>query len=70
MFRFADASWLWALTLVPILAFLAWTAARSRARALERFADSQLVRKLTESVDVAARRWKTGRRFAVSARTS
>lgn len=58
MFRFADAPWLWALGLLPVLMLLAWTAARSRARALERFAESELVRKLTESVDPVARRWK------------
>lgn len=59
MFRFADPEWLWASTLVPVLAALAWTAARSRRRALERFAESALVEKLTESVDPVARRWKT-----------
>lgn len=63
MFRFADAPWLWALGLLPVLVLLAWTAGRSRARALERFAESELVRKLTESVDPAARRWKTALRI-------
>jgi Ca-activated chloride channel family protein len=63
MFRFADPPWLWALSLLPVLLLLAWTAARSRIRALERFAESELVRKLTESVDPVARRWKTALRL-------
>lgn len=58
MFRFADVSWLWALTLLPVFGALVWTATRSRRRALEEFADSELVHKLTESVDLQARRWK------------
>lgn len=63
MFRFADPRWLWALGLLPVLVLLAWTAARSRRRALERFADAELVRKLTDSVSLAARRWKTALRL-------
>lgn len=63
MFRFADPRWLWALGLLPVLALLAWTAARSRRRALERFADAELVRRLTASVDLVARRWKTALRL-------
>lgn len=62
MFRFADASWLWALALLPVFVLLIWSAARSRRRALERFADSELVEKLTESVDLRARRWKAALR--------
>ncbi len=58
MFRFADVNWLWALTLLPVFVFLVWTAARARRRALEQFADSDLVEKLTDSVDLQARRWK------------
>ena len=58
MFRFADVSWLWALTLLPVFVLLVWTAARSRRRALEQFAESDLVEKLTDSVDLQARRWK------------
>ncbi|MDX1495719.1 MAG: VWA domain-containing protein, partial [Longimicrobiales bacterium] len=58
MFRFADVTWLWALLLLPVFVFLVWTAARSRRRALERFADTGLVDKLTASVDLRARRWK------------
>lgn len=63
MFRFADPAWLWALSLLPVLVLLAWIAARSRARALERFAESELVRKLTESVNPAARLWKAALRI-------
>lgn len=59
MFRFADPQWLWGLTLVPVLGALAWAASRGRRKALERFAESELIEKLTESVDVVARRWKT-----------
>lgn len=58
MFRFADPAWLWALALLPVFVLLVWMAARSRRRALERFADPELVRKLTGSVDFTARRWK------------
>ena len=63
MFRFNDPQWLWALGLLPLLLLLAWTAARSRRRALERFADAELVRKLTGSVHLGARRWKTALRL-------
>ncbi|MDA0327969.1 MAG: VWA domain-containing protein [Gemmatimonadetes bacterium] len=58
MFRFADIAWLWALGLVPMLVALMWVAARSRRRALDRFGESELVKKLTDSVDGPARRWK------------
>ena len=58
MFRFNDPSWLWAFTLLPLFAALLVSAARNRERALTRFAEVELVRKLTESVDVVARRWK------------
>lgn len=58
MFRFNDPEWLWALCLVPVFVLLAWTAARSRRQALARFADAPLVGRLTESVNVVARRWK------------
>ncbi|MDX1646573.1 MAG: VWA domain-containing protein [Longimicrobiales bacterium] len=63
MFRFAEPSWLWALVLVPVLALLVWMAGRSRRKALERFADSALVERLTESVDLVARRWKAALRL-------
>ncbi len=64
MFRFADVAWLWALSLMPVFVALVWMAARSRRRALERFADSDLVEKLTESVDLRARRRKNALRVA------
>jgi len=58
MFRFNDPVWLWGLAIVPVLVALAWASSKSRLRALERFADSQLVGKLTASVNLVARRWK------------
>jgi Ca-activated chloride channel family protein len=58
MFRFEDPQWMWALTLVPVLAGLAWLSGRRRRRALEQFADSPLLDRLAESVDAVARRWK------------
>ena len=58
MFRFNDPTWLWALLALPLLATLWLLTARSRRLALEAFADADLVRKLTESVSFAARRWK------------
>ena len=60
MFRFAASGWLWwALLALPGLTAAAWLAARSRRSALARFADSALVKKLTETVSVPARRAKT-----------
>jgi Ca-activated chloride channel homolog len=58
MFRFNDPEWLWALLLVPAMLALLWTAARGRTRALEEFADSELARRLTDSVHRTARRWQ------------
>ncbi len=58
MFRFADPEWLAALILMPFVALLLWIAARGRAAALARFADAELVERLTRTVDVRARRWK------------
>lgn len=58
MFRFNDPTWLWALVLAPLLALLLWNAATNRQRALERFADLELARRLTSSVNHVARRWK------------
>ena len=60
MFRFATSIWLWALLAVPALVGLYMLAAGARRRALERFADLELVVKLTESVSVRARRVKAG----------
>lgn len=58
MFRFADSQWLWALALVPVAAALLVAAGRRRRRALEAFGESALMRKLTATVSVTARRWK------------
>jgi Ca-activated chloride channel family protein len=58
VFRFAETLWLAALVLVPLAAVLFILAARRRRVALEAFADHPLVRKLTDSVSVGARRWK------------
>ena len=59
MFRFGDPAWLWALALVPALVLLYWMTARSRERALARFAELELARKLTASVDSRSRRIKS-----------
>lgn len=67
MFRFNDPSWLWALALLPVLGVLFWSAARNRQRALEAFADLELARRLTASVNVVARRWKAVLRLAAVA---
>jgi Ca-activated chloride channel family protein len=58
MFRFADPEWLIALLLVPILSVVLWLGGVRRRRLLERFGDSVLVRRLTESVSRSARRFK------------
>ena len=58
MFRFGDPNWLWAWALVPVLALLFYRSAASRRAALERFADVELVRRLTDTVDFTVRRWK------------
>ena len=58
MFRFADQWWLASLALVPLAALLFAAAARSRRRALDTFGQPELVRKLTATVSVSARRWK------------
>src|SRR5210317_1159734 len=56
MFRFGASEWLPALLLIPGLVALMWYAARSRRRALQSFADPELVEKLTASVNFAGRR--------------
>lgn len=66
MFRFGDSTWLWALFLLPALIGLSWMAARSRKSALDRFGDSDLVRKLTDSVSPPARRAKTALQIVAS----
>ncbi len=58
MFRFAEIGWLAALALVPLAAALFALASRRRRRALEVFGELALVRRLTDSVSAAARRWK------------
>jgi len=58
MFRFFDAQWLVALAALPLLAAAFLLAGIRRRRALELFGDDDLVRRLTESVSVPARRWK------------
>jgi Ca-activated chloride channel family protein len=59
MFRFADIEWLWALALVPVAAVLFALAARGRRRALAAFGEHALVQKLTATVSVVTRRWKS-----------
>lgn len=58
MFRFADPEWLMALLLVPLLFLALWLGGLRRRRLLERFGDSVLVQRLTESVSRGARRLK------------
>jgi len=59
MFRFASPEWLLALLLVPILAGGLWLGARRRSQLLARFGDSELVAKLTDSLNRRAREVKT-----------
>ncbi len=58
MFRFGSPGALYALLLVPVLAVFLWVAVGSRRRALERFADLDLVSRLTRTVNYRARAWK------------
>ena len=58
MFRFNDPGWLWALALVPVLALLVMQTSAARRRALEIFAEVELVQRLTRSVHQTMRRWK------------
>jgi Ca-activated chloride channel family protein len=58
MFRFADAQWLAALALAPVVAVLFVVAGRRRRRAHDAFGDSVLMRRLTATVSIVARRWK------------
>ena len=59
MFRFGSVEWLFGLLLVPVVITLLMMAARSRRRALDAFGDSDLVRRLTGSVNLTARRVKS-----------
>ncbi len=58
MFRFGASEWLFALLAVPLLVLAFVYAGRRRRRALARFADTPLVKRLTQSVNVKARRAK------------
>lgn len=58
MFRFADSTWLFGLAAVPVLLLLFWVGSRRRRGALRQLGDMELVRRLTASVHVGARRWK------------
>jgi Ca-activated chloride channel family protein len=58
MFRFASPEWLPGLFLVPVLLLVFWAGRMRRRRLLDRFGDSALVQRLTDSVSLAARRWK------------
>jgi Ca-activated chloride channel family protein len=60
VFRFADPVWLWALSLVPVLAALHLAASAGRRKALAAIGDPALVERMTATVSRAARRWKTG----------
>jgi Ca-activated chloride channel family protein len=59
MFRFGSSVALFALVLVPLLVAFFWFAAGARRRALGQFADLDLIRRLTLSVDHRARWWKS-----------
>lgn len=67
MFRFAASEWLWALFVIPLLALAFGYSASRRRRALARFADAPLVRKLTASVSTEARRVKAALTLAAVA---
>ena len=58
MFRFGAPEWLPALVLVPVLVAAYWLAARGRRGALRRFAETELLDKLADSVSLRARRVK------------
>ncbi len=65
MFRLGAPVWLPALALLPVLIGAYWLAGKSRRRSLERFGESDLVRRLTASVSILARRTKVA--FRVTA---
>ncbi|MCG8470055.1 MAG: VWA domain-containing protein [Gemmatimonadetes bacterium] len=58
MFRLGASTALFALALVPLAAGILWYDRSSRRRALERFGDLELVRRLSETVSHRARLWK------------
>lgn len=58
MFRFALVDVLFSLLLLPALGLLTWLGFRTRRRALDRFIDSPLLVKLSQSVNHAGRRAK------------
>lgn len=55
MFRFASPEWLFALLLVPVVFGLFWVGRWHRRRVLERFGESSLVARLTDTVSMRAR---------------
>ena len=59
MFRFGNPTALYLLLLLPLLGVFLVVGARWKRRALERFADLDLVRRLTRSVNYRARAWRT-----------
>ncbi|MGW8265138.1 MAG: VWA domain-containing protein [Longimicrobiales bacterium] len=59
MFRFASPEWLGALSLVPLLLVAFRLGGMRRQRLLDRFGDSAVVARLTESVSQRARRVKS-----------
>ena len=56
MFRFASPEWLFGLFLVPILFAGFWMGSVRRRQLLERFGESDLMMRLTDSVSLRARR--------------
>lgn len=66
MFRFGAPVWLPALALVPALVAVYWLSAKRRQRLLERFGESDLVKRLTGSVNSLARRTKAAFRVAAA----
>ncbi len=59
MFRFASPEWLLILPLVPLLAGGFWLSTWRRATLLERFGETELLKKLTASINTRARLAKT-----------
>lgn len=59
MFRFASPEWFLALALLPLLVAGFWFAARRRRILLERFGEAELIQRLTSTLNLPARRWKS-----------